>query len=858
MKITPVRRQYLRVKEKHPDAIVFFRLGDFYETFDEDARITSRELDIVLTSRAMGKGQKVPLAGIPYHAVDNYLARLINRGYKVAICEQLTPPGKGLVERDVVRVVTPGTVVETNLLESKSNNYLVSLIVEGEKAGIAYVDITTSEFAVTQLSREKLIYELERLQPREMLVPDDAVEELLRAELPDSLLTSLTKVDEYYFDAEIAQAALLEHFNVAMLEGYGCAHLPLAIGAAGALLQYIKETQKEALSQLTNLSTYSTDSFMILDGQTARNLEIMKGGRWGESDNSLLTTLDVTRTAMGGRMLKEWMGQPLIDIMELNQRQEAVTWFHSDAMLRGKVVSILSDIADLERIINRVRNGRVLPRELIALRAGLEKIPELSDCLAKESLEWLSGGLKPCGETIALIAAAIADEPGTLDQGGVIREGFSAELDDIRNKSKDARQHLTEIERRERERTKIKSLKVGYNRVFGYYIEVSRANLALVPADYIRKQTLAEAERFFTSEIKEYESVILNAKEKILELETTVFQQVCQQVGVAAEKILVIARTIARIDVLCSFAEVAAKHSFVRPVLTQDNLIEIKNGRHPIVEKSIGSDKFVPNDTYLSTDEQVIILTGPNMSGKSTYLRQIALIVFMAHVGSFVPADAATIGITDRIFTRIGAQEDLAAGQSTFMVEMTETANILHNATPRSLVILDEIGRGTSTYDGLSIAWAVTEFIHNNPSMGAKTLFATHYHELVEQADILPRVKNCTIAVVEEKGKVIFLHKVISGSADKSYGVHVARLAGLPQSVINRAQTILDGLEENKGINKIRIGSLQRKTPAKQLSLLPEETPLADELKKIDIDSLSPLEAITKLYELKRIMKRKM
>ena len=855
MKITPLRRQYLRVKKKYPEAIVFFRLGDFYETFDEDARITSRELDIVLTSREMGKGQKVPLAGIPYHAVDNYLARLINRGYKVAICEQLSPPGNGLVERDVVRVVTPGTVVETNLLESKSNNFLASLIVEEDKAGIAYVDITTSEFAVTQLSMEKLSCELERLQPREMLVPDTAAEELL-SELPDSILACLTRVDEYYFDTEIAQATLLEHFGVAMLEGYGCAHLPLAIGAAGALLHYIKETQKEALSQLSNLNTYSTDSFMILDGQTARNLEIMKGGRWGESNNSLLTTLDVTRTAMGGRMLKEWMGHPLINILALNQRQEAVAWFYSDAMLRGKVVSVLSDIADLERIINRVRNGRVLPRELIALQSGLEKIPELSDYLAVDSLGWLKGELKPCQETVALIAVAIADEPGTFEQGGVIRDGFSTELDDIRSKSKNARQYLSEIERRERERTKIKSLKVGYNRVFGYYIEVSRANLALVPSEYIRKQTLAEAERYYTPEIKEYESLILNAQEKILDLETTVFHQVCQQVGAAAERILVIARTVARIDILCSFAEVAAQYGYVRPVLTLDNIIEIKSGRHPIVEKSVGSDRFVPNDTYLSADEQVIILTGPNMSGKSTYLRQVALIVFMAHIGSFVPAEAATIGITDRIFTRIGAQEDLAAGQSTFMVEMTETANILHNATPRSLVILDEIGRGTSTYDGLSIAWAVTEFIHNNHSMGAKTLFATHYHELVKQADILPKVKNYTVDVVEEKGKVIFLHKVIPGSADKSYGVHVAKLAGMPQSVINRAQMILDGIEEHNGLNKTMLSGLRRKKPAKQLPLLPAETPMEEELKKIDVDSLSPLEAITKLYELKRIMKR--
>ena len=852
MKITPLRRQYLRVKQKYPEAIVFFRLGDFYETFDEDARIASRELDIVLTSREMGKGQKIPLAGIPYHAVDNYLARLINQGYKVAICEQLTPPGNGLVERDVVRVVTPGTVVEANLLDSKSNNYLVSLIPEGEGAGIAYVDISTSEFAVTQLSPGDISCELERLHPRELLVPEGFQE----FELPDSQLASLTRLDEYYFDLEVARDTLLEHFGVAMLDGYGCAHLPLAIRAAGALIYYVNKTQKEALSQLPSLSTYSTDSFMILDGQTTRNLELLKGGRWGESNNSLLTTLDLTRTAMGGRLLKTWLGQPLTDIDAIQQRQKAVDWFFSNTVLRSKVGSVLKDIADLERIINRVRNGRVLPREIITLSSGLERIPELMDCLAQASLEWLKEELKPCQDTIDLITSAIADDPGTLEKGGVIKEGFSSELDEIRSKSKDARRYLTEVEQREKQRTKIKSLKVGYNRVFGYYIEVSRANLNLVPLDYIRKQTLTDAERFYTPELKEYELLILNAQEKILELETTIFQQVCQQLSAAAERILATARTVARIDVLCSFAEVATDYNYIKPILTRDNVIEIRKGRHPIVERSIGCDKYIPNDTHLDgDDEQIVILTGPNMSGKSTYLRQVALIVFMAQIGSYVPAEAATIGIADRIFTRIGAQEDLAAGQSTFMVEMTETANILHNATSRSLVILDEIGRGTSTYDGLSIAWAVTEFIHNSPALGAKTLFATHYHELVELADILPRVKNCNVAVVEEKGKVLFLHKIVPGGADRSYGVHVAKLAGLPRSVINRAQEVLSRLEETQRIDRTRPGKLSNRIPVRQLPLLPAESPLIEELRKIEIDSLSPLEAITKLYELKRMTK---
>ena len=855
MAITPLRRQYLRVKQKYPGAIVFFRLGDFYETFDEDARVASRELDIVLTAREMGKGHKVPMAGIPYHALDNYLARLINRGYKVAICEQLSPPGKGLVDRDVIRVVTPGTVVEPNLLESKSNNYLVSLIVEGEEVGIAYVDITTSEFAATQLPADKAPCELERLQPREVLVPDSSPVEPRIAELPEALSATVTRLDDYCFDLEIAQQALLEHFDVATLEGYGCAHLPLAIRAAGSLIHYVRETQKEALSQLTGLATYFTDSFMMLDGQTCRNLELFQGGRWRESANSILSIIDLTRTAMGGRLLKNWLGHPLVDITELNRRQDAVDWFYHNSLARHKAVALLSDIADLERLINRVRVGKVIARELITLRSSLEKIPELREATEAEGfLAWLSAELKPCPDIVHLIAEAIAEEPGDFEHGGVIKDGFSTELDELRRSSKEAKQYLAGVEKRERQRTGIKSLKVGYNRVFGYYIEVSRANLNLVPADYIRKQTLTEAERFFTPELKEYESLILNAQEKITDLETAIFRQVCQQIGAVGEQILATARAVAQIDVFCSLAEVAVRRSYVKPTLATDDVIQIKGGRHPVVERNIGSDNFVPNDTYLSNkDNQLIILTGPNMSGKSTYLRQVALIVLLAQIGSFVPAESADISIVDRIFTRIGAQEDLAAGQSTFMVEMTETANILHNATPRSLIILDEIGRGTSTYDGLSIAWAVAEFIHASPRMGAKTLFATHYHELVDLANTLPRVKNFNVAVVEEGDKVIFLHKIVPGGADRSYGIHVGQMAGLPKSVINRAQEVLVELENSHASKKSRVS--RREAP--QLSLFPKDSLLAAEISKLDIDSMSPLEAITRLYELKRMAQGK-
>jgi DNA mismatch repair protein MutS len=860
MTVTPLRKQYLRVKQKYTEAIVFFRLGDFYETFDEDAKVASRELDVVLTSRTMGKGQRVPMAGIPHHALDNYLAKLINRGHKVAICEQLTPPGKGLVERDVIRVVTPGTVVEPNLLESKSNNYLASIVIEGEEAGIAYVDITTSEFATTQLPAERVMPELERLQPSEVLIPEGADD---YAQLP----FTISRLDDYWFDLEIAQEALLEHFGVASLEGYGCARLPSAIRAAGALIHYVKETQKETLPQLSKLATYSTDSFMTLDGQTIRNLELFQGGRWGETGHSLLSVIDLSKTAMGGRLLKNWLGYPLLDLVILNRRQEAVAWFHQDSLARQKVISLLSDIADLERLVNRVSSGRIMPRELLTLRSSLEKVPDLKAAMTEgDAMNWLSTELRPCPDIVDLISRSIADEPGDLEQGGVIKEGFSPELDEIRYNSRQAKQYLAGLEQRERQRTGIKSLKVGYNRVFGYYIEVSRANLNSVPSDYIRKQTLAEAERFFTPELKEYESLILNAQEKIIDLEAAIFRQLCQQISAIGGQILATARAIAQIDALSSLAEVAARHSYVKPTLTKEDVIDIKGGRHPIVEQSIGSDNFIPNDAYLCNKvNQLIILTGPNMSGKSTYLRQVALIILLAQIGSFIPADSANVGIVDRIFTRIGAQEDLASGQSTFMVEMTEAANILNNATPRSFIILDEIGRGTSTYDGLSIAWAVAEFIHNHPKLGAKTLFATHYHELVDLAGILPRVKNFNVAVAEEGARVIFLHKIVPGGTNRSYGIHVAQLAGLPKSVIVRAQEVLAELESHAAKKSIEHPSLgvafqqQGKTSARsrktspQIPLFTQGSLLADEISRLDIDSMSPLEAITKLYELKRM-----
>ncbi|MDY6912638.1 MAG: DNA mismatch repair protein MutS, partial [Chloroflexota bacterium] len=654
------------------------------------------------------------MAGIPHHAAEGYLAKLISKGHKVAICEQIGDPktSKGLVERDVVRVVTPGTVLETNLLETNSNNYLASVIVDGEQAGIAYVDITTSEFATTQLDADRVQSELQRLAPAEIIVARDA------ENLP--FVTEPTKLDDRWFELDTARQNLMDHFEVASLEGYGCDNLPSAIRAAGAIIHYLGETQKGALGQLPGLATYSADAFMVIDAQTRRNLELFESGQLGIKGASLLSVIDLTKTPMGGRLLKKWLGQPLLEVEPLNERQEAVAWFEANTARRIEILNALSKLADMERLINRVRSGAAIARELVSLRYSLEAVPQMKAIIEGEAYPfgWLSSELKPCREAAELIAQAINEE---ADPGGsIIKPGFSTELDQIISVSRNARQFLADLERTERERTGIKSLKVGYNKVFGYYIEVTSAHLERIPDDYIRKQTLVGAERFFTPELKEYESLILNAEERVSELETSLFRQVCRQVGGWSERILGTAHAIAQVDILAAFAETAVRYSYVRPQLNTGDSIRITGGRHPVVEQVLIEDGFVPNDTYLcNRDSQVIILTGPNMAGKSTYMRQVALIVLMAQIGSFVPADSATVGLVDRIFTRVGLMDDLASGRSTFMIEMTETANILNNATPRSLIILDEIGRGTSTYDGLSIAHAVAEYIHNNPALGA-------------------------------------------------------------------------------------------------------------------------------------------
>ncbi len=869
--LTPIRRQYLAIKKQHPDAILFFRLGDFYETFDDDARLVSRELDIVLTGRPMGKGQRVPLAGIPYHAADNYIARLISKGYKVAICEQMQEPSqaKGIVAREVVRVITPGTLVEPQLLAAKTNNYLVAVVLEGDRAGIAYADITTGEFAATQLSDsdvgQAVQRELARLQPAEVLLPQKSIgsksiEHRDQEEGADSTsmlyslcsMFSITPYEPWHFNLDTAQRALLEHFGVATLDGFGLAGMPLAVQAAGAIVQYLGETQRAALSQLTQLASYSTSQFMVLDAYTRRNLEIFETARSRSVKGSLLGVLDLTQTAMGGRLLRRWLGQPLLDLAQLTARQEAIQTFYDNTPLRTEVATLLRQVGDLERLANRAGQRIATPRDLVALRHTLAIVPRLQEAISNFEFQISKSEIDTCPEVATLLAQAIVDDPpATLADGGVIRPGFSAELDGLHAASKNAKQWIAGLERQERARTGIKNLKVGYNKVFGYYIEVTSANLAQVPADYIRKQTLVGAERFITPDLKEYESLVLNAQERIVELETQVFRQVLDQVASTTPRLLATARALAELDVFAALAEVALRHSYVRPTLDNSEEIRIQAGRHPVVETTLSDEPFVPNDTYLSNqDVQLIVLTGPNMSGKSTFLRQVALIVLMAQIGSFVPAEKATIGLVDRIFTRVGAQDDIATGQSTFMVEMVETANILHHATRRSLIVLDEIGRGTSTYDGLAIARAVVEFIHNHPRLGAKTLFATHYHELTELAKVLPRVRNFNVAVAEEGDRVVFLRRIVPGGADRSYGIHVAQLAGLPRSVIHRAEEVLENLEKDEK-GRGRRERLRQEMAAAQLSMFPTGPhPVVEELQKLDVDSLSPLEALTKLYEL--------
>ena len=854
---SPIRRQYLDVKARHPDALVLFRMGDFYETFDDDARTAARDLEIVLTQRDMGGGVKVPLAGIPYHALDSYLARLIKKGHRVAICEQTSEPdGRRLVDREVVRIVTPGTVVEPALLEESANSYLAAAAVNGERAGVAYVDVTTGEFAATETPAAWVGAELARLAPREVLLPADAPPPPSADGESAAYLVSPRPASA--FDPETARRLLLEHFGAATLEAFGLDGMPLAAAAAGAAVDYLADTHKAALGLLHSLRVYSTDSFMALDPQTRRNLELFEGGRRGERAHSLLGVLDATKTPMGARLLRRWIGEPLLDAAALEQRLDAVEWLKESAARRGRVERCLAQVGDVERALHRMGAGAAPPREALALRRALEQAPPLREALAEAGdwLAWLWSALDPCAEAVGLIASALADEPqGEPGQGGVIRQGFSRELDELREASTNARAYIAGLEKRERERSGIPSLKVGYNKVFGYYLEVTNPHLARVPDDYVRRQTLANGERFYTPELKEYESRVLNARERMEELEGALYRQLCRQVAEMGERIAATAQAMAAVDALASLAEAAARYGYVRPALDDGGAIDVRGGRHPVVERLLPAGGFVPNDLALSREErQVLVVTGPNMAGKSTYLRQAALIALMAQIGSFVPADSARIGLVDRIFTRVGLQDDLGAGQSTFMVEMVETAAILHQATGRSLVVLDEIGRGTSTYDGLSIAQAVAEHVHNDPRLGCRTLFATHYHELTELAARLPRVHNCSVAVAEQDGEVVFLHRIAPGGADRSYGVHVAQLAGMPRPVLQRAWELLAAHEGERGAGQGAYGrGAAAKPPGLQLDMFaepPQPSPIVEELLALDLNAVSPIEALNRLYAL--------
>ena len=955
--LSPLRQQYLSVKRQYPDAVLFFRMGDFYEMFDDDAELVSRELEIALTRRDFGRGVKSPMAGVPHHAADGYIARLIGKGYRVAICEQVSDPAlsKGLVDREVIRVVTPGTVVDPAMLAAKRNNYLAAAVIGRDAVGVAYVDITTGEFACAQFAATEpesaLTQELARVQPAEVLVettqpvraplprrraqtaqsaqqanhtngahqthdadhaPDDdraSLDDDEPAGLADRLgarlgaldaraTTVITQYDARFFRAETAREQLLDHFHVATLDAYGCAGLPLATRAAGAIIAYLEETQRGALPQITALETYSVNQFMTLDAHTRRNLELFESGRGGGVKGSLLGVIDHTRTPMGGRLLRRWLGEPLLDLDRLRQRQDAVAAAVADVALRARLAPQLARVGDLERLANRILQRIATPRDLMALANGLEALnaptpgpsPEGRGGIVRRDgspmATWVDAqtsplplgegsgvgaglapvlaAIHPLPELQALIRGALVDEPPlTLADGGIIRHGYHAALDQLTDAAGNGRQWMTDLERKERARTGIPNLKVGYNRVFGYYIEVTNSYLGRAPADYTRKQTLSTGERFITPDLKEYESLILNAQERSVKLEQDLFAALRAEIAEQwAERALRTARALAELDALLALGEVAARRGYCRPELDLGDAIHIVAGRHPVVEASLSGARdgaFVPNDVEMATDDaQILLLTGPNMAGKSTYLRQVALITLLAQIGSFVPAERARIGLVDRIFTRIGAQDDLATGQSTFMVEMVETANILHHATPRSLVILDEIGRGTSTFDGLAIARAVVEYLHNNKRCGAKTLFATHYHELVELAHVLPRVRAYNVAVTEEQGQVVFLRKIMPGGADKSYGVHVAQLAGIPRQVVRRAEEILEELERTGDARQRRraMRGAMRDMPlpqAIQLTLFSAEPdPLVEDLKTLAVDELTPLEALNRLYELQR------
>lgn len=877
---SPMMQHYLQTKEEYPDCILFYRLGDFYEMFFEDAKIVSRELELTLTGKSCGQEERAPMCGVPFHAYESYMNRLVAKGYKVAICEQMEDPkqAKGMVRREVIRVVTPGTNINEQALDEGKNNYIMCIVSLSDQFGVATADVTTGDFFVTEVdSKRRLLDEIYKFSPTEVVCNEALFMSGLDIDdLKNRVGIVLYSLEHWYFDDSLCENTLKEHFRVNSLEGLGLADLECGMIASGSLLKYLYETQKNSLEQISAIHPYTTGKFMVLDSSTRRNLELVETLREKAKRGSLLWVLDKTKTAMGARMLRSFVEQPLIEKEEIEGRLDAIEELMQRAIDREELREYLNPVYDLERLLTRITYQSANPRDLTAFKSSIGMIPHIRGILLElqsKEIQGICEDMDTLEDLYTLIDAAIEEEPPiTVREGGIIKDGYHEEIDRLREAKSQGKNWLAELEAKEREKTGIKNLKIKFNKVFGYYLEVTNSFKDLVPDYYTRKQTLTNAERYITPELKEMEDMILGAEDKLVQLEYELFRELREQIAKNVVRIQKTAKALAKIDVFASLALISEQNHYCRPSLNQNGRIDIKNGRHPVVEKMINNDMFIANDTYLDNQKnRISVITGPNMAGKSTYMRQTALIVLMAQIGCFVPAETADIGIVDRIFTRVGASDDLASGQSTFMVEMTEVANILRNATGNSLLILDEIGRGTSTFDGLSIAWAVVEHISNPKLLSAKTLFATHYHELTELEGKLDNVNNYCIAVKEKGDDIVFLRKIVKGGADKSYGIQVAKLAGVPDSVIERAKEIAEELGRHDIVDFTEILSNKKNSATKkkkehldevdltQMSLFDavNDNDIIEELKEIDVGNLTPIEALNKLYELQNKIKNR-
>ena len=877
--LSPMMVHYCQTKCAYKDSILFYRLGDFYEMFFEDAKIVSRELELTLTGKDCGLSERAPMCGIPYHAAETYINRLIDKGYKVAICEQIEDPktAKGIVKREVTRVVTPGTNLNMQELDEGKNNYLMAIVCVGDHFGVSTADITTGDCYVTEIDEERKLWdEINKFLPAEIICNDAfLVSGVDVDDLRNRLHISVFALESWYFGDDLCKQTLLEHFKISSLEGLGLADYDSGVIAAGSLFRYLLDTQKNTMEHMNKIIPYTTDRYMVIDSSSRRNLELVETLREKQKRGSLLWVLDKTKTAMGARMLRSFVEQPLIDADAINERLDAVTELNMQAMLREEIREYLNPVYDLERLVSRISYRSANPRDLLAFKMSLEMIPHIKNLLANFTsplLVRINEQMDGLEDLYTLLEASITEDPPlAVKEGGIIREGYNEQVDTYRNSKTQGKSWLAQLEAEEKEKTGIRNLKIKYNKVFGYYLEVTNSFKDLVPEYYTRKQTLTNAERYITPKLKELEDMILGAEDKLFALEYDLFCQVREELAAQIPRIQETAKAIAQLDVYASLSVVAQRNNYVRPTVNTKGVIDIKNGRHPVVEKMINNDMFIANDTYLDNgSKRVSVITGPNMAGKSTYMRQTALIVLMAQIGSFVPAEKAKIGVVDRIFTRVGASDDLASGQSTFMVEMTEVANILRNATAKSLLILDEIGRGTSTFDGLSIAWAVIEHISNTKLLGAKTLFATHYHELTELEGKIPGVNNYCIAVKERGDDIVFLRKIVKGGADKSYGIQVAKLAGVPDSVLDRAKELVDELVHTDITSTFKdLAENSRKTKPKavhydevdleQISLFDtvQDQDIIEELKNLDITMLTPMDAMNTLYRLQNKLKNR-